>query len=78
MSFPSIPSVDRKEWKQMLSGEIQHQYTNYVLQVQTHQLRKDVVNNIYTEDQAVEKLHALCTKYALAVQFDFKQIFKTW
>ncbi len=78
MEKPTVPSIQRKEWLEMIQGEITHSFSNYVLQIQIHQLRKDIRKGIITEVQAVEKLHALCDKFSLAVQTDLKAIFKTW
>ena len=74
----SIPCKDRPEWKQMIDGEIKIEYRNYVLQMQLTQMNKAIKNNQLTYGEAIDKLYALCSKYALAIQTDFKQIFKTW
>lgn len=74
----TIPSKNRPEWKQMIVGELNHQYRNYVLQTKIHQMRKDMKAGTLTIEQAVDDLYSLCSKYALAVQTDFKVIFKTW
>ena len=74
----TIPAKNRAEWKQIIIGEIEHSYKNYVLQTKIHQLRKDVNTKRVTVDDAINELYELCSKYSLAVQTDFKQIFKTW
>lgn len=74
----TIPDKSRAEWRKIITGEIEHTYTNYVLQTKTHQMRKDVKANKMTVDKAIDDLYNLCLKYALAVQTDFKKIFKTW
>ena len=74
----TVPDKNRPEWQQILTGEIEHDYKNYVLQTRIHQLRKDINYRTKTLDEAVTELYNLCAKYALAVQSDFKQIFKTW
>lgn len=74
----SIPSKDRTEWRQILNGEIQHQFSNYVLQLQFHQAQKDIKKKKINLEDAVNNLYDLCAKYTLAVQIDLKQIFKSW
>ncbi len=74
----SIPPKDRPEWAKIISGDIEHPYRNYVLQTKIHQLHKEIGYKKITMNQAVDDLYSLCLKYALAVQPDFKQIFKTW
>ena len=74
----SVPDKARPEWRKIINGEIDYQYQNYVLQTKIHRLRKDVLNERKTEHEAIDDLYALCSKYALAVRADFKQIFKNW
>ena len=74
----TIPPKNRAEWKQIITGEIEHKYKNYVLQTKIHQLRKDISSQKISIDNAVDNLYELCSKYALAVRNDLSQIFKTW
>ena len=74
----TIPEKNRAEWKKIITGEIEHKYKNYVLQTKIHQLRKDISYKKISIDDAINDLYELCSKYALAVRNDFKQIFKTW
>jgi hypothetical protein len=78
MTKTSIPSIDREEWKKMITGEVVHNYRNFVLQLQLSQARKDVSTGKISLDEAVSKIHELCSKYAPSVKNDFMQIFKTW
>jgi hypothetical protein len=78
MKDVTIPPKDRQEWKQIVIGEIDHKYRNYVLQMKAHQANKDVASNKLSVDEAVSELYDICDKYAMAVQIDFKDIFKTW
>jgi len=73
-----VPPIDRPEWKKMITGEIEHSYKNYVLQLQSSNLRKKVEKDEISINEAVEEMHALCTKYYMAVRNDFIEIFKTW
>lgn len=74
----TIPPKYRKEWIQMITGEIEHSYRNFVLKLVITQLRRELSYHQITMQQAVDRLYALCAKYALAVQSDFKEIFKDW
>lgn len=74
----TIPDKDRAEWRKMITGEIKHNYRNYVLQTKIHQMRKDINNGKITIEKAINDLYELCAKYTLAVQIDFRKIFKEW
>lgn len=74
----SIPGKNRPEWRAMILGQEKFQYTNYVLQAQITQMQQLIKEGKLTTNDAIDKLYNLCSKYALAVQTDFKQIFKTW
>jgi hypothetical protein len=74
----TLPPKERPEWIEMVSGNLQHNYKNYVLQTRTYQLQKEVASGKKTQQQAIDELYELCAKYVLAVQPDFKIIFKTW
>lgn len=78
MTEITIPSKDRQEWSLLVSGKINHNYQNYVLQTKTYQMQKDISRGRISTEKAIDDLYTLCSKYALAVQKDFKQIFKTW
>ncbi len=74
----TIPDKNRPEWRQMVSDKEKFQYTNYVLQAQITQIQNLIKEGKLTQNAAIDKLYELCSKYALAVQNDFKQIFKSW
>jgi len=78
MPTPTIPPKDRPEWSKIVSGELKYNYKNYVLQVRTYQLQKDISLGKISQKEAIDALYDLCSKYALAVQPDFKQIFINW
>lgn len=73
-----IPDKSRPEWEKITTGEIEHNYKNFVFQTKIHQMRKDIRDGKISIDQAVDELYQLCSKYAVAVQSDLKKIFKTW
>lgn len=77
-SSVTLPPKNRQEWQQMISGEINYRYSNFVLQMQLTQVQKDIKNKKITMEEAIDRIYELCSKYVLAVQTDFKQIFKTW
>jgi len=74
----SIPPKERPEWAKLVTGELHHEFSNYVLQMKIYQMRKDIAANKINLDTAVDTLYNLCAKYALAVQPDCKTIFKSW
>lgn len=74
----TIPKKNRPEWKQMISGEIQIDYKNFVLQMQITQMRKSVNQKKLNYNEAIDEIYSLCDKFKLIVQSDLKQIFKTW
>lgn len=74
----TIPPKSRPEWAKVITGELNHEFKNYVLQMKIYQMRKDIAAGKIQTETAVDTLYNLCTKYALAVQPDCKTIFKTW
>ena len=78
MANVTIPPKSRAEWSRLISGEIDHKFKNYVLQIRIYQMRKDISMGRLTLEAAVTQLYELCCKYTLAVQADCKDIFKTW
>jgi hypothetical protein len=73
-----LPDKSRNEWRQIILGEIDYDFKNYVLQVQLHQIRKDIRSGKLGVEEAIDQIYNLCSKFPLAVQRDFKHIFKTW
>lgn len=71
-----IPSKDRKEWQELLTGQLDVEFTNYILQMKVTQAKKDITNEVITIEKAVDEIHALCGKYVLAVKLDMEIIFK--
>lgn len=78
MSELKIPPKNRKEWEMMVTGEIDHQYKNYVLQMKIANARKNILENKETIESAIDSIYLLCKKYSYAVHSDFVQIFKEW
>lgn len=73
-----IPPRDRPEWRQLVTGEIQHEFRNYVLQLRIYQIRKDIESGRSTIERSIDGLYELCMKYQLAVAADCREIFKYW
>ncbi|MBR4440816.1 MAG: hypothetical protein IKS00_04610 [Bacteroidales bacterium] len=73
-----IPPKSRPEWSKLVTGEIQHEFRNYVLQVRIYQIRKDIQMGRSTLESSIDCLYELCMKYSLAVHADIKEIFKQW
>lgn len=78
MATVNLPPKTRVEWSKLISGEIDHRFKNYVLQIRIYQMRKDISMGRMTLSSAVDQLYELCSKYSLAVQVDCKEIFKSW
>lgn len=75
----TIPDKNRPEWKKIiLSNGGEYDYSNYVLQLQINKLHNEVKVDKISIKEAIDSLYDLCSKYSLAVQTYFKQIFKTW
>lgn len=74
----NIPPKNRKEWELLVTAKIDHQFKNYVLQVKSSEYSKKIEAGELKINQAIDELYALCEKYALAVQSDFKKIFNEW
>lgn len=74
----TIPPKNRPEWRLLVTGRIQVEFKNYVLQMKVEQAKQNIKNGNITAEKAIEELHSLCEKFALAVQIDCKNIFKQW
>jgi len=73
-----IPPKTRNEWRLMVTGEIEHTYKNYVLQMKIANARKNVMENTESIENAIDSIFVLCQKYSYAVYSDFVEIFKEW
>lgn len=74
----TIPPKDRPEWTSMVKGEIEHQFSNFVLQMKISGYKGRIASGSLAVDEAIDELYELCEKYAVAVQSDFQTIFKEW
>ena len=73
MSF--IPDKERQEWRDLLTGQINVKLQNFVLQMQVDQTKRAIQNSKMTIEEGIDKTHALCKKYAMAVKSDIKTLF---
>ena len=73
-----IPPIDRIEWVQIVTGEIKHKFKNFVLQMKSYDYSNRIKDGEINPSTAVNELYSLCQKYSLALQEDFKTIFKEW
>lgn len=78
MAQNTIPDPEREEWRQLVKGQIEHEFQNYVLQMKIHQANKQIAGGKKTVEEAVQEIYDLCAKYSKAVQPDFQAIFKNW
>ncbi len=70
-----IPSKDRPEWKELLNPNSNVSVNNFVLQMKITQAKKDIKKGKKTIDSAIDEIHSLCQKYALAVKQDMEIVF---
>lgn len=69
-----IPDTSNPIWKKIVTGEINHHFSNYVLQIQVYKIQHDVKQNIISIDNAIKTIHQLCVKYSRAVSKDINKI----
>ncbi len=72
----NVPGKERKEWRELLTGQLEFKLDNFVLQMQIDQTRRAIDSSRMTLEEGVDKIHALCEKYSLAVYPDMQTIFK--
>ncbi|MBL6449067.1 hypothetical protein JMN32_22335 [Fulvivirga sp. 29W222] len=74
----TIPSKEREEWRKLVTGLLDHKFQNFVLQMKTAEYQSKISSGELPLEKAIDELHQLCEKYVVAVQSDFKKIFKDW
>ncbi len=77
-TIKNIPPKERKEWGEMIRGEINFYFKNFVLQMKVNRAEESLKAGERTEEELINDLHQLCEKYSIAVQSDMKKIFKEW
>jgi len=73
----AIPSKDRKEWRQLLNGEIEINFSNFFYQAKILQAREQVKNDKISIEDAIDEIYELTTQYCEIekVSDDIAQIF---
>ena len=71
-----LPDKERPEWGRIITGDLMHNYSNYVLQVTVFKLQKDYKLKLKTKQQAIDKLYDICKKYYAITRKDINIIFK--
>ena len=74
----TIPPKDRAEWELIVTGKIEYKFRNFVLQMKSADYKRLIDENTMSVEEAIDDLYKLCEKYTIAVQVDFKAIFKEW
>ncbi len=72
-----VPSKSRKEWQQLLSGELDIPLRNFFFQMKVTQARTQIEKGIVSMESAINDLHTLCNKFSKAKNMpeDLKRIF---
>jgi len=70
-----IPDKNQPEWRDLLTGKKNYKFRNFVLQMKVNQLTKDVEEQKYSTQEAIDQLYELCCKYQLAVKNDIEMVF---
>ncbi|MBN2663094.1 MAG: hypothetical protein JXR68_05545 [Bacteroidales bacterium] len=69
-----IPEIEHPIWEKIITGEIKHDFSNYVLQLQVYKTQDDFKINKISLNQAIVNIHEVCTKYSRAVQKDIDKM----
>jgi len=65
-----IPSKDRKEWRDLLTGQINVPLKNFFFQMKVTQAKKQVEKGKITIEYAVDEIYNLCVKFSEAKYMD--------
>lgn len=72
-----IPEKEHPKWGQLITGEITHKFSNYILQIQVFKLQRDFKLNMTTKEDAINNLYNICQKYYAIAKKDISEIFNT-
>ena len=78
MASSAIPPVDRTEWHQLVTNQIQHKFQSFVFQMRLSDITGRVQNGSLKAEDGVKAIHELAAKYPNAVKTDLQKIFKAW
>jgi len=72
-----VPSKDRKEWRQLLKGELDISFNNFFYQAKILQARTEIERGKLSIDEAVEQIYDFTTQFCEAkhVSDDIEKIF---
>ena len=70
-----LPDKGKPEWGKIITGEIKHNYSNYILQVTVFKLQKDYKLKLKTKEDAINRLYDICNKYQAITIKDINIIF---
>lgn len=65
-----IPPKERKEWRDLLTGQINVPLKNFFFQMKITQAKKQVKKAKVTVDDAVDEIYELCVKFSKAKYMD--------
>ncbi len=69
-TISSVPQKDRKEWRNLLTGNINVPLKNFFLQMKVTQAKNQVATGKISLEEAVEDIHNLCVKFFKAKNMD--------
>jgi len=72
-----IPSKDRKEWRQLIIGELDVSFNNFFYQAKILQARTEIERGKLSIDEAIDQIYDLTTQFCEAkyVSIDIENIF---
>lgn len=69
-TISSVPQKERKEWRDLLTGELNVPLKNFFLQMKVTQAKNQVATGKISLEEAVEDIHNLCVKFFKAKNMD--------
>lgn len=70
-----IPSVKRKEWRDLVVGSIKPKILSHSLRLKIDKYRKEIKSGRLTPEEAVDRLHKECKDHYKIYKNDLYQIF---
>lgn len=70
-----IPSIDRKEWFELVTGSSDPGITSPLFKIKVSILRRKVIRKVLTPEQAVKELMKDCEKHYVFYRQDLHKIF---
>jgi hypothetical protein len=71
-----IPSIQRKEWLELIMGSFDPPISSHLLKIRINTLRKKVKRKLVTPETAVNELYDDCKKHQDIYKNDLFTIFK--